>query len=198
MRKDILVFNICNFMGRHGGAVLGENVVQSILSDFSCKKNKGVEDFLKYNAVEFSKKHQSVTYLVLDKDDLAVLGYFTLALKPITIDAMKFSKTTLKKIARVSKLSEDQEQYSLAAYLIAQLGKNFSGDLAKRISGNDLLDAALEEVRDLQNRVGGMVCFLEAENHEKLLRFYTDYGFKSYDERKIKGDITLVQMLKIL
>lgn len=104
MRKDILVFNICNFMGRHGGAVLGENVVQSILSDFSCKKNKGVEDFLKYNAVEFSKKHQSVTYLILDK----------------------------------------------------------------------------------------------AENHEKLLRFYTDYGFKSYDERKIKGDITLVQMLKIL
>lgn len=125
MRKDILVFNICNFMGRHGGAVLGENVVQSILSDFSCKKNKGVEDFLKYNAVEFSKKHQSVTYLVLDKDDLAVLGYFTLALKPITIDAMKFSKTTLKKIARVSKLSEDQKQYSLAAYLIAQPWKEF-------------------------------------------------------------------------
>ena len=35
-----------------------------VLSGFSCPKNQDVANFLKKNAVEFTKKSQSVTYLV--------------------------------------------------------------------------------------------------------------------------------------
>lgn len=56
-----------------------------MISDFSCPKNPDVEHFSKKNSIEFTKKNQSVTYLVLDMDDGVLTGYFTIALKPLTV-----------------------------------------------------------------------------------------------------------------
>lgn len=39
----------------------GEDLLSSDLSDFSCPKNPDVEKFLKQQAIEFTKKNQSVT-----------------------------------------------------------------------------------------------------------------------------------------
>ncbi len=50
------------------------------------------------------KKNQSVTYLVFSKDNGEMLGYFTLALKPLTIRGETVSNTTKRKLLRVSEL----------------------------------------------------------------------------------------------
>ena len=54
----------------------------------------------------------------------------------------------------------------------------------------------------LQYQVGGMVAFVEAENKEKLLAFYENYGFKRFDTRQtVLGDAEsheLVQLLKLI
>ena len=47
----------------------GEDLLSSDLSDFSCPKNPDVEYFLLHNAIEFTKKDQSITYLVFDAED---------------------------------------------------------------------------------------------------------------------------------
>ena len=44
---------------------LGEDDLVQILSEFSCEKNPDVERFLKKSSIEFTKKNQSVTYLVI-------------------------------------------------------------------------------------------------------------------------------------
>jgi|GEM_PF-4817257 len=54
---------------------------KGILSEFSCEKNPDVERFLKKSSIEFTKKNQSITYIVLAIDDSELLGYFTIALK---------------------------------------------------------------------------------------------------------------------
>lgn len=41
-------------------------------------KNPDVEYFLKSNCVEFTKKNQSVTYLVMSMEKGEFLGYFTI------------------------------------------------------------------------------------------------------------------------
>jgi len=41
--------------------------------------------FLKKSAVEFTKRNQSVTYLVFNIGSMGLVGYFTLALKPLTV-----------------------------------------------------------------------------------------------------------------
>ena len=86
--------------------------------------------------------------------------------------------------------------------MIAQLGKNFTGQLNERISGEELLDMAWTVVKDIQYAAGGMVSFLEAERKEKLLEFYRKNGFREYDVKRV-GDIEgnpheLVQMLRLM
>lgn len=203
MLNDVTVFNIREYLSAKDDEALGEEALRQILSEFSCEKNPDVERFLKEQSIEFTKKHQSVTYLVFANEDAALVGYFTLTIKPISVHADDFSNTMKRKIARVSELDEVNGTYTLSAYLIAQLGKNFTDGANERITGEQLLKAAVDTIKELQYMAGGMVIFLEAENEEKLMRFYEDKnGFKRFDTKEIKSDTkdahTLVQMLKVL
>lgn len=203
MLNDVTVFNIREYLSAQGDRDLGEDELRQILSEFLCDKNPDVERFLKEQAIEFTRKNQSVTYLVFSNDDASLVGYFTLTIKPITVNADNFSNTMKRKIARVSELDEENGTYTLSAYLIAQLGKNYKDGANRKITGNQLLQAAIDTIKELQYMAGGMVIFLEAENREKLIRFYEkENGFKQFDVRETKSDNehihTLVQMLKVM
>lgn len=107
MFNDITVFNIREYLSAKGDTGLGEDELRQILSEFFCDKNSDVERFLKEQSIEFTKKNQSVTYLVFSNDDASLVGYFTLTMKPITIKADSFSNTMKRKIARVSEMDEE-------------------------------------------------------------------------------------------
>ena len=114
-----------------------------------------------------------------------------------------FSNTVKRKIARVSEMNSDDGKFSMSAYLIAQLGKNYDDCITEKISGVNLLSIALDKVKELQYMAGGMVVFLESENEEKLLNFYEKQnGFKRFDTKKIKkyneNSHTLIQLLKVI
>ncbi len=178
-------------------------MLETFYSDFSCDKNLDVENFLKKQSIEFTKKNQSVTYLVFTNDTFSLVGYFTLAIKSIVVSAKGLSNTMKRKIARVSKFDEEKGSYTLAAYLIAQLGKNYSENTKDKITGKQLLQTAINKIKELQYRAGGMVIFLEAEENEKLMNFYeTENGFKRFDRKEISGkdnqNHELVQLLKVM
>ena len=203
MLNDVTVFNIREYLSAKGDKDLGEDELRQLLSEFFCDKNPDVERFLREQSIEFTKKNQSVTYLVFSNDDASLVGYFTLTVKPITVNAENFSNTMKRKLARVSELDEENGTYTLSAYLIAQLGKNYKDGLNEKIAGEQLLQAAIETIKELQYMVGGMVIFLEAEDKEKLMRFYEDEnGFKRFDTKEVKAGTenahVLVQLLKIL
>ena len=204
MFNDITVFNIREYLSATDDNNFGEDELRNILSDFLCVKNPDVERFLKEQSIDFTKKNQSVTYLAFSNDDASLLGYFTLTIKPITINAESFSNTMKKKIARVSELDEENGTYTLSAYLIAQLGKNYRDDINKKITGTQLLTAAIDTIKELQRMAGGMVVFLEAENNEKLMQFYkNENGFKQFAVRETKSfrneqQHQLIQLLKVL
>ena len=171
--------------------------LQRFISNFSCPRNPDVERFLKNSAMEFTRKSQSVTYLILSAENSNLLGYFSIAVKPLTISADKISRTFAKRLERVSKLDEAAQTYTTAAYLIAQLGKNYTDGANEKISGDDLLDLAWNVVKDLQYAAGGIVAFVEAEEHEKLLDFYQRNHFWVSDKRSSEsGD--LVQLIRII
>ena len=54
----------------------------------------------------------------------------------------------------------------------------------------------------LQYQAGGMVAFVEADNKDKLLSFYENYGFKRFDTRQTVSceaePHELVQLLRLL
>ena len=181
---------------------LGESRLLQVLSGFSCPKNPDVERFLKKSSIEFTKKNQSVTYLVFDVSSMELVGYFTIALKPLTVRGETVSNTVKKKLMRVSELDEQSQTYTMSAYLIAQLGKNFKNGAEKKITGEELLELAWDIVEMIQYMGGGMVTFLEAENSERLLSFYQANRFQTFDTRQTATDSEepheLVQLLRLL
>ena len=199
--NNFIVLNIREYLASED-IRLGEEKLVELLSEFSCPLNPDVERFLKQRAIEFAKKHQAVTYLVLSLEDAELLGYFSMTIKPLVIKAEPFSNTVKRKLARFSEIDKSKQTYNIAAYLIAQLGKNFSSKLKRRITGQELLEAAIRQAQILQYQIGGMVTFVEADNKEKLLSFYENYGFKRFDTRQTVSGITesheLVQLLKLL
>ena len=136
-------------------------------------------------------------------ESFTLLAYFSIALKPLTVKGQSVaSKSAKRKLSRVSEYDEETQSYTMSAYLIAQLGKNFADNMNKRITGSELLELAWEVIEDMQYRGGGMVTFLEANNDESLLDFYQVNGFKIFDARVAKAnedsEHKLIQLLRIL
>ena len=194
--------NIREYLALGDDPEAGEPALAKLLFGFSCSKNPDVERFLKKSAIEFTKKNQSVTYVVVSVKDGGLLGYFTLALKPLTVRGETVSNTTKKKLLRVSELDEKSDTYTMAAYLIAQLGKNYTDGRDKEITGEELIELAWMVIEEAQYLFGGMVAFLEAENEEKLISFYRDNRFSQFDTRLTASKETepheLVQLLRLL
>ena len=113
MIDDFLILNIREYL-RKGGD--GENMLRQVFSTFSCEKNADVERFLLQQSIEFTRKNQSVTYIVITPDQGRIVGYFTITIKPIIINADSFSNTVKKKIARVSEQDAENEEKLLHFY----------------------------------------------------------------------------------
>ena len=181
---------------------LGEDRLLQVLAGFSCPKNPDVERFLKRSSIEFTKKNQSVTYLVFLVDSMELVGYFSIALKPLTVREGKVSNTVKRKLMRISEFDEQSRTYTMAAYLIAQIGKNYTYGADQIIKGTELLEMAWRIIEKMQYMGGGMVVFLEAGNHERLLSFYQDNRFAQFDSRQTIADAQesheLIQLLRLL
>lgn len=186
---------------------IGEDRTKSILSDFSCDQNLDVQEFIQRKAVEFSKRGFAKTTLVFwvsdNEDEKCLVGYFALSNKKITVKKKEVSKNTYK---RIRLFSDDKEKDSctIPAILIGQLSKNFKDGNDTLISGAELLQMAIDKVKQVQYMIGGKFVYLECEDKERLLEFYTTNGFVSFGKRMLdKDEINingkyLIQMLRYL
>lgn len=175
----------------------GEEVAQNLISTYKCSLNPEIEDFFLKRAIDFAKKKISITYLII-KDNENILAYFSLTHKPTIIPNVNLSKNLQKKLSRFAILNEDDGNFNASAFLIAQLGKNTEISKDKCLSGKILMSMTLEILQDIQHRIGGGVVFLECEEREKLLNFYSANGFKPYGKRNSSEGITYHQLLYVI
>lgn len=134
--EQFVCVNIRDFLNPEETGGIGEDDLEKILSDFSSPKNSDVESFLKKNAIEFTKKNQSVTYLVFFLEDMCLVGYFSITMKSVTVNAEGMSNSVKRKLSRLSNLDQSTGSYIVAAYLIAQLGRNYNEEVKYPITGN--------------------------------------------------------------
>ena len=186
---------------------LGESDVKNRLSSFSSPLNSDVEYFIKNKAVDFAKQSIAPTTLVYTsyKDKPVICGYFTITLKTFTVCKNDVGSNTFRRLKKFGTYDEDYKCCDIPAPLIAQLSKNFEYDNGKLITGSQLLDFAIQEVKKLQALGGGKVVYIECEDKERLIEFYTKNGFKKFGKRNLDKDERdkldgqyLVQMLKYL
>ena len=202
IKDSFYYINIRDYLALGTDDEAGEPELVRTISEFSCPQNPDVEHFLKKNAIEFTKKSQSVTYLVFSVENKELLGYFTIALKPLSVRGETVSNTMKRKLLRISELDKNSDTYTMSAYLIAQLGKNYTNGVNNMITGKELIELAWNVIEDAQYMLGGMVAFLEAENEEKLLSFYRGNRFSQFDTRQAVSDTDepheLVQLLRLI
>lgn len=179
---------------------VGEAVLSSTLSSFAAPLNSEVEDFIRNKALQATKLKSSISYLVIDEDLADVVGYFTLLVKPFTIQAASLSSKNRRLIARFAEENTEAGDYTASVFLIAQIGKNYAIEEPLQISGGDLLNMALDKLRAVQDLVGGKLVLVEREaDRAKLLEFYNANGFKSWNGRYDKKDqVQYDQMIRVL
>ena len=75
--------NIREYLVLENDEEAGEPALAELLSGFSCPKNPDVERFLKKSAIEFTKKNQSVTYLIVSAEDVKITWIFYPCIKTV-------------------------------------------------------------------------------------------------------------------
>ena len=177
----------------------GEKELSNDLSAFSSPMNTEIEDFIHNRAIDFAKRKLSITYVITDVADGEFLGYFTLTHKAIDIDERRLSSTSKKKVARYAKYDAESGTYTVSAFLLAQFGKNYAVEQGKRIQGSELMEYAIDILKDIQHRIGGGVVYLDAEDREHLIDFYEKASYKRFGERISEPDGTkYIQYMRFL
>lgn len=194
--KIITIDSLCD--------AIGESGCEQIIAQYSCPRNKDIEDFLRFKAIVFSKQSLAKTHLVFTsyKEEIVLVGYFALANKTLFIpDKARLSMNLRKRLSKFATRIEETKMSILSAPLIAQLGKNYSNGYDKLISGDELLKMACETIQKMQLAIGGKIAYLECEDIPGLIQFYTDNGFIRFSTRELdkpdnKDEHYLVQMIK--
>lgn len=156
-----------------------ENLMEEILSHFSCKEDTDVENFLKQNAITFEKQRLTRTFFLLDDSNLKKInGYFSLSIKSVDI-----SSTDLKN-SKKQKLAKSKEVKHLAGYLLAQLARD---DSSQKGIGKTLIELAIERIRVAQKEVAGRFLYLDCKN--ELRQYYEKMGFNYMQQNPEKKNI---------
>lgn len=162
--------------------------ILSAISVFSCPLNKDVEYFLRNNAVTFAEQGIAATYLVFTsyREKQVLIGYFTLANKFLFIPKKNIGSETLRKrISKFGDYNEDTKGYELSVPLIAQLGKNYQDKYNNLITGDELLQMACDKIGQIQIMLSGKLAYVECEDNEYLINFYSSHGFRRIADRPV-------------
>jgi hypothetical protein len=86
-----------------------------------------------------------------------------------------------------------QKKFSLDRYiapipLIGQLSRNYAPGHEGLISGDELLQLAVDMVKNAQRNLSGKMVYLESADHPKLIAFYERNGFIKMGNRSAKGE----------
>lgn len=153
-----------------------EERLGSLFKTFTCSKNKDVEDFLHNKAIKFELENKSRTYLIFSLTG-EIMGYFSIAIKPVILDKRKHSYQRHREEMRVHRISKDDKRHDvITTFLIGQIGRD---DRFKSSSINlvEILSLVFEKINEVIRLIGGHILLIEVDNNPKLVSLYEDVGF---------------------
>lgn len=173
-----------------------EEKAKKTLDSFYSSKDFDIQDFIRNKMENFEDRSICRSYLILDQknsddENFYILGFFSLALKILTVDQ---DKLTRKQKVDMNLL---KDQDGIPSYFIAQLGKN---DMFKyNFKGEYLLDEAVNLVYECMEILGGNIVWLEANKRANyIVDFYKKYGFLELQSEIQEDKVERIQLVKYL
>ncbi|HFH8083449.1 TPA: GNAT family N-acetyltransferase [Streptococcus agalactiae] len=176
--------------------------IKSIFNDFiSINQDDSphdVELFLKTKAIDFERTAIATTYLVFDEGTNILLGFFSLANKPLTMSKKNFEGLS-KKQQKSLRHSGRQigNKFQVNSYLIGQLGKNYSESVQNaeyKLNGKELLDLAYGKVLEASKIIKAKYVWIECEDTQYLKTFYSDFGFTMIPDYFSSNNLRVMMM----
>ncbi|MEI6797408.1 MAG: hypothetical protein WCK39_11140 [Methanomassiliicoccales archaeon] len=155
-----------------------------------------MEHFLRRSALQNERGHRSRTFLILDaasspEKPLEIMAFFTLAMGMMRISS-SISRNKSRRLAGPF-YDDDQIVQLTPCYLIGQMGR--SATSAGRISGDRILNEAMNEIRNAWDSVGGKFVRLDCEDAPGLLSLYRRNGFEFAQRNQRTGLTEMVRFL---
>ena len=179
------------------------DLLEYILSSFSCLRDEDIQNFLRKRAIDFEKLLKSRTYLVIDEEqfenqnfalkDLTIYGYISLAVKVFTVPETT-SNRQRQQLDGFSAKEHGKQISNFPCYLIGQLARN-SNVPKEIISGAELLQVAYNIIGEAVKLVGGRNILVECHNDKRLVQFYLDNGFYKVSQVPDENQ-TMIQMIR--
>ena len=175
----------------------------TMLSNFSCCKDPDIENYLLNRAIDFEQLQKSRTYLIMDEEqliddslslnDLIIYGYYSLALKVLSVPD-SFSNNQRRRLDGFNAKYSGQPISDFPCYLIGQLARN--SKVSKEVlSGREILRMAYSVILEAVEAVGGRIIMVECHDDEKLISFYEDNDFSVISSLP-DNDIAMKQMIR--
>lgn len=167
-----------------------ESRVLEFLKSFKCERNPDVQDFLNdyEKAIRMQKESVSRTYLLIEPEKFEIAAYFSLALKPVSInDDHKISKSKIKQ-SNLETLHDDTTVCS--TYLIGQIGRD-DRYKSSDINLNEILEFVFAIINNVRSLIGGRVLLIEVNKEPRLIKKYESCGFQN-----IESDTELTQLMQ--
>lgn len=159
-----------------------------------------VETFIHKKSIQFENSSLSTTYLAFDEETNILLGFFSLANKPLTMSEKNFLKLSKNQQKKLNNSGQRVgTKYQINSFLIGQIGKNFSDDVHKSktiITGRELLTLAYDKVVEASMIINAKYVWLECENIDYLNKFYKQFGFSEVQDYTSENGLK-VMILKI-
>lgn len=170
-------------------------IIKQVLKTFHTLPNisngnvSDVEHFLHNKSIQFQKMGLAATHLVFSnyQNKQVLVGYFSLANKPISLKKSIFKKLSNSQKKRFKNLGftlgDIDQTYIVPANLVGQIGKNYNKKAlqTKSISGDILLHLAEEKLEEVMLIVNGKYVWLECEPNDKLREFYARNGYQEVE-----------------
>ena len=174
-----------------------DRINENVISTFKSLEKNDIENFLYNKATAFEKNSISTTHLIFTDNDV-LLGYFSLANKSLILSKERLEKLSNTKKKRLMQSGQILENGHLVvnSYLIGQLGKNYNLPQERQIKGKDLLALSFELLLEIKKIITAKYVWLECQNTEKLINFYTSFGFEKIDDF-ISEDGLVVMIMKL-
>lgn len=168
--------------------------LSDIFKKFSCHREKDLEDFLNYKALEYENSDFGKTFLFFDRveflqEDYNVVAFFTIGYTSVDISAIS-SKKRRKMLGNYP--GRDKLNH-IPAFLIGQLGKNDNYNYY--LDGEVILKEAYSAIKKANVIIGGKLLILECRE-PMFDKFYKNYDFqKLYPEVDDDNLLTLYKKI---
>lgn len=173
------IYSISNLRNAIKDNALFHNYISQETKTFQTSLNPSIAHSLKHKAITMNDQNSFRTYLIIDKSDLEIMGYFCLKIINIKLEKDVSGKTKRKISSDAKKNGEFQ------ALLITKLDR--SDKHKKHIPGEIVMDYPLSIASEIYDRTALRHICVDWYDNKNLKEFYcNNCGFKIYQEKITK------------